>query len=154
MGGHADVIPIAPALAAHLAAAIKASSSDLVFPASDGSMLSEDANTERVLRSALARAGLVTGYDHTCRRCKAKGTPHVERHADATLRHCPRCHMKLWPRPLKSKMRFHDFRHTAATIMLRAGVDPHRYSASCGTPRSRRPLIYTPTSRSRTCAMR
>ena len=125
-GGHADVIPIAPALLAHLAAAIKASRSELVFPASDGSMLSEDANTERVLRSALARAGLVTGYDHICRRCKAKGTPYVERHADATLRHCPRCQMKLWPRPLKSKMRFHDLRHTAATIMLRAGVDPHR----------------------------
>ena len=103
-GGHADVIPIAAALTAHLAAAIKASPTDLVFPASDGSMLSEDANTERVLRSALARAGLVTGYDHTCRRCKANATPHVERHADATLRHCPRCHMKLWPRPLKSKM--------------------------------------------------
>ena len=48
------------------------------------------------------------------------------RHADATLRHCPRCNMKLWPRPLKSKMRFHDLRHTAATLMLRAGVDPHR----------------------------
>ena len=34
--------------------------------------------------------------------------------------------MKLWPRPVKSKMRFHDLRHTAATLMLRAGVDPHR----------------------------
>ena len=34
--------------------------------------------------------------------------------------------MKLWPRPLKSKMRFHDLRHTAATLMLRAGIDPHR----------------------------
>ena len=34
--------------------------------------------------------------------------------------------MKLWPRPLKSKMRFHDLRHIAATLMLRAGVDPHR----------------------------
>src|SRR5205807_3632591 len=76
--------------------------------------------------SHLARAGLVTGYDHTCRRCKAKGTPDVERHADASLRHSPRCHMKLWPRPLKSKMRFHDLRHTAATLMLRARVDPHR----------------------------
>ncbi len=119
-------VDLAPALLPHLEAAIDASSSDLVFPAPGGSMLSEDTNTERVLRSALARAGIVSGYDHTCRRCKAKGTPHVERHADATLRHCPRCNMKLWPRPLKSKMRFHDLRHTAATLMLRAGVDPHR----------------------------
>src|SRR5439155_2123399 len=37
-GGHADVIPIAPFLLAHLAVAIKTSPSDLVFPASDGSM--------------------------------------------------------------------------------------------------------------------
>jgi hypothetical protein len=99
-------VPVAPALLPHLAAAIDASPSELVFPASDGTMLSEDTNTERVLRSALARAGIVIGYDHTCRRCKAKGMSHVERQADANLRHCPRCHMKLWPRPLKSKMRF------------------------------------------------
>ena len=59
------------------------SRSDLVFPAGDGKMLSEDINTERVLRSALARAGLVMGYDHTCRRCKAKRMSHVERHPDA-----------------------------------------------------------------------
>jgi hypothetical protein len=99
-------VPVAPALLPHLAAAIDASPSELVFPASDGTMLSEDTNTERVLRSALARAGIVIGYDHTCRRCKAKGMSHVERQADGNLRHCPRCHMKLWPRPLKSKMRF------------------------------------------------
>jgi integrase len=125
-GGHADVIPIAPALLPYVAAAVEASPSDLVFPAADGSMRSEDANTERVLRSSLARAGIVTAYEHTCRRCKAKGARHVERHQDANVRACPRCHMKLWPRPVKSKMRFHDLRHTAATLMLRAGVDPHR----------------------------
>jgi integrase len=61
-GGHADV-PIAPALAPYLEAAIDASPSDLVFP---------------------------------------------------------------WPKALPRPMRFHDLRHTAATLMLRAGVDPHR----------------------------
>src|SRR5258708_5265818 len=83
-GGHADVIPVAPALLPHVAAAIDASPSELVFPASDGTMLSEDTNTERVLRSALARAGIVIGYDHTCRRCKAKGMSHVERQAEGS----------------------------------------------------------------------
>ena len=39
--------------------------------------------------------GLVNGYEHTCRRCRARGTPHVERHGDASpapvpdLRHGP-----------------------------------------------------------------
>ena len=34
--------------------------------------------------------------------------------------------MKLWPRALPRRMRFHDLRHGTATLLLRAGVDPHR----------------------------
>lgn len=34
--------------------------------------------------------------------------------------------MKLWPRALPRKMRFHDLRHATATLLLRAGVDAHR----------------------------
>ena len=84
-GGHADVVPIAPALAAYLREAIDESSSDLVFPWPDGSMRSPECDPEKVLRRALARAAMVEGYDHSCRRCKSRGTPHVERHADAAL---------------------------------------------------------------------
>ena len=81
---------------------------------------------EIVLRASLNRAGLVLGYDHTCRRCKKKGTPHVERHQDPVERRCPRCQMALWPVPVPRPMRFHDLRHTTATLLLRAGVDVHR----------------------------
>ncbi len=125
-GGHADVIPIAPALAPYLQAAIDASPSDLVFPWDDGSMRSPECDPEKVLRRALARAGLVERYEHSCRRCKSRGTPYVERHADAALRRCPACGAKLWPKAIPRPMRFHDLRHTAATLMLRAGVDAHR----------------------------
>ena len=125
-GGHADVIPISPALAPYLTDAMSRSATELVFPGTDGKMRTEEANTERILRSAMTRAGLVEGYDHGCRRCKARGSAHVERHADAELRYCPQCKMKLWPRAVVPKMRFHDLRHTAATLMLRAGVDAHR----------------------------
>ena len=89
-------------------------------------MRSPECDPEKVLRRALARAGLVEGYVHTCRRCKSRGTPHVERHADAELRRCPTCKAKLWPKALPRPMRFYDLRHTAATLMLRAGVDAHR----------------------------
>ncbi len=69
------MVPIAPALAAYLREAIDQSSSELVFPWSDGSMRSPECDPEKVLRRALARAGLVEGYDHSCRRCKSRGTP-------------------------------------------------------------------------------
>jgi len=94
-GGHADVVPIAPALEPSLKSAIDESTSELVFPWEDASMRSPECDPEKVLRRALARAGLVDGYDHICRRCKSRGTPRVERHADAELRRCPKCKAKL-----------------------------------------------------------
>jgi integrase len=112
-GGHADVIPVAPALEPYLQAAIDESPSELVFPWPDGSMRSPECDPAKVLRRALARAGLVEGYDHSCLRCKSRGTPHVERYADAALRRCPACNAKLWPKALPRPMRFHDLRHTA-----------------------------------------
>ena len=42
--------------------------SELVFPAADGSMMRADCDLEKVLRHAMARAGIVTGYNHVCRR--------------------------------------------------------------------------------------
>jgi len=125
-GGHADVIPVAPALAPYLHDAIDASPSDLMFAWPDGSMRSPECDPEKVLRRALGRAGLVERYDHSCRRCKSRGTPYVEEHKDADVRCCPTCGAKLWPKAIPRPMRFHDLRHTAATLMLRAGVDAHR----------------------------
>jgi hypothetical protein len=52
-------------------------------PDAEGKMRSPEADPQKVLRHVLARAGLVVGYDHVCRRCKANGKPHVERHRDA-----------------------------------------------------------------------
>lgn len=125
-GGHADMVPISAVLDGYLRTAIDASSSDFVFPWSDGSMRSPECDPEKVLRRALAHAGLVERYEHSCRRCKSRGTPHVEKHEDAALRRCPTCNAKLWPKAIPRPMRFHDLRHTAATLMLRAGVDAHR----------------------------
>ena len=36
------------------------------------------------------------------------------------------CNMRLWPRAIPRPVRFHDLKHTAGTLMLRAGVDSHR----------------------------
>ena len=126
-GGHADTIPIAAALLPFLKDAVERAPGALVFPRADGSMRPVHSVPQKVLRAALKRAGLIDAYDHACRRasCRANGNPHVERHADASERHCPKCKMVLWPRAVVRPMRFHDLRHTTATLLLRAGVAAH-----------------------------
>jgi len=120
-GGHADAIPIAAELVPYLETAIARSPSEIVFPNDDGSMMSEEASLQELLVSALARAGIVTGYSHICRR---KGCGHSEMAKDADLRRCPKCNMKLWPRALVREIRFHDLRHTTASLLMMAGANP------------------------------
>ncbi len=102
---------------------MEASGSDLVFPNESGGMRSRQSGVEKVLRRTLGWAGLVDGYEHSCRRCNARGKRHVERHPDPERRRCPDCQMLLWVRLLPRQMRFHDLRHTTATLLLRSGVD-------------------------------
>jgi integrase len=51
-------------------------------------------------------------------------------------------------------MRFHDLRHTAATLMLRAGVDAHRVQRILRHASVATTTGPTATSRSRICATR
>jgi len=115
------LIPLADGLLPYLDAAIEASASDYVFPGPDGEMMPEDTKVEIVLRRALGRAGIVTGYRHTCRRCKARGTESIEKATDPKPRRCARCGMVMWCKPLPRPLRFHDLRHTTATLILAHG---------------------------------
>ena len=116
-----EVIPIATELLPFLRLAMDASSSELVFPRPDGTMMREDVDIENVLRRALARAGIVLGYDHVCRR---KGCGFSVPADDAELRRCSKCNMKLWPKAKVRPIRFHDLRHTTASLLLMAGANP------------------------------
>jgi integrase len=116
-GGHADVIPIHPELRPFLRDAISMSRSRLVFPREDGSMQSENVDLAELLRGAMNRAGLVDGWVHKCRRCRSR-----ESSDDSTIRKCAKCGFTLWPSPVPRRIRFHDLRHTTATLLLKAGV--------------------------------
>jgi integrase len=130
-GGHADAVPIAAALVPWLRDALQQSPSELVFPhvcgtscprkscPGPGGMLSREVALEAVLRRALGRAGIVRGWKHVCRR---RGCRHKEPASDAFLRRCPKCNMRLWPKPVVRPIRFHDLRHTTATLLLREKV--------------------------------
>ena len=97
------------------------SASDLVFPDPQGRMLSRHTPLEEVLRRALKHAGIVEGWEHVCRRA---GCGHAELAADDRVRRCPRHRMKLWPKARVRRIRFHDLRHTTASLLMMAGVNP------------------------------
>jgi integrase len=124
-------VVLVPELRPHLIAALEASGGALVLPRADGSAFDDSIRHGLVdhLRRAVAKAGLVTGFQHTCRRCKASATrtgealPFTWLHLDDGQRDCAACGMKLWIKPLARQLRFYDLRHTHATLLRRGGVD-------------------------------
>ena len=121
-GGHADVIPLPEPLRPYAEAGME-TPGPYLFGAPDGSMRTTDLQPQILLRRALGRAELVTGYEH---RCRTHHCGYKTREKDAAPRDCPTCDARLWPVPLPRPLRFHDLRHSCATILLRAGVDVHR----------------------------
>lgn len=125
-GGHEDVLPIPEPLVPYLEEALK-TPGPWLFPDKKGRMRTPEADPHLVLRRAIGNAGLVTAYVHNCRRCKAAGRSPVRIESPSRLEQkCPQCkEQKLWARPVARHVRFHDLRHSTATILLRAGVSPH-----------------------------
>jgi len=68
-----------------------------------------------VLRTALKHAGIVLGYEHVCRR---KNCGYREVDQSENIRRCPKDGMKLWPKAKVRPIRFHDLRHTTATLLI------------------------------------
>lgn len=124
-GRRAEAIPIAPELAPYLATALE-SPGPWLFPGRNGKPRTKEADPHKILRTALGRAGFVTGWHHTCRRCTRRGIRNGYIDQDPTVTRCPTCAMQLWVSPVPVKMRFHDLRHSTATILLSAGYAPQQ----------------------------
>jgi integrase len=118
-GGHEKPIPMHPDLEPVLREAVDASPSELVFPAPNGKMVRDDFKFALTLRRAMARAGIVEGYQHVCRRM---GCQYTEQAPDARVRRCPDHGIRLWPKPVVRKLTFHHLRHTAGSLFLMSGV--------------------------------
>jgi len=131
-GGDEALLPFEPLLQ-YLKHAIETAPGHCCSRA-NGKPRPEKTSMEKVLRRTLTRAGIVAGYRHTFRRCAARRKPYSEVHSDNGLRRCPVkdetgavCGMKLWPTGLPRWMRFHDLRHTTATLLLKARVPMYTF---------------------------
>jgi integrase len=85
-------VPIAGELVPYLEVAMASSKTDLVFPGRDGRLLSRRVQFEQVLRRALRRANILTGWRHTCRR---KGCGYVVQAPNAEIRRCRRLYSRI-----------------------------------------------------------
>ncbi len=120
-GGHEDGIPIAEELLPYLREAIGSSPCEFLFPRPDGTRHPGGTDLVSIIRTALRRARIVIGYVHKCRR---KGCGHQEESANGAIRRCPKCGMKLWPVGKVIPIRFHDTRHTTASLLVMFGANP------------------------------
>lgn len=117
-----DSLPVSSELAAHLELALK-TPGPWLCPQADGSQRTRNCIPEQNLRSAMRRAGLTEGWRHKCRRCTREGRkPGFYDFPDDERHRCPVDGFVLWPTPRVRDIRFHDLRHTCATLLLRQGT--------------------------------
>lgn len=118
-GKAVKAIPILPEALEPLRRAWNAAKfGDLLFPGKDGEMRTRHLRPADLIKSAMARAGLVEGWLHVCRwGCKVE-----EKHADEQRRPCPSCTRILYPKAVVAGVTFHGLRHSNVTNLLRDGV--------------------------------
>ena len=133
--GKALPMPIADALLPRLEKAMREAPGRLVFPTPDGSMHSRKLRLNRMLRAAVARAGLLDGYEHRCRAARC-GWRKASAAAVQPSR-CPKCGSTLtWSKPLPRHVTFHGTRHSFGTQVVRVAGTGSRPEAA---PPQRRP---------------
>ncbi|HUL60466.1 MAG TPA: tyrosine-type recombinase/integrase [Anaeromyxobacteraceae bacterium] len=148
-GGHEDLLPIPNELLSWIERAMARSSSDVLFPRDDGQQHAPDVQLQDVLRRALARAGVVNGYTHKCRR---KGCGHSEHHPTPSRARARSagCASGRWPSRSRSASTIFATRRRRCSSKPVSRSRPS--SGSSVTPTRRSPPRSTVTSTWRTCA--
>lgn len=121
--GRSRVVPIVDAVRDDLRRAVSASKSDLVFPAADGRRQHLHTKLTRLLRTAMASAGVgVVGALYWCPRPRLCGW---REYVPGTVapRRCPRCRRRCLYRVRVRPVRWYDLRHSCATLHHQAGAD-------------------------------
>lgn len=115
-------IPIPDEVLEDIRQAMAESPSVYVFPRNDGTGRRQRRDTKltRTLRTAMVKAGLVTGWRYSCRR---KGCGFKEERATLEGLSCPRCSFRLWAQGVPLNVAFYGLRHSAATQHRQAGAD-------------------------------
>jgi len=120
--GHPRFLPLLGCLAADFIDACSAATGALLFPNEAGELQRADAKYTTHLRTAMARAGLVTGYQFWCRAPECDYEIEFSGPCE-TEGECPRHGWKLWRKAKVRPIRWSDLRHNAATHHRRAGAD-------------------------------
>ena len=114
--GRARVIPLPAWLVPLVQELALEARSAFVFPDSRGGQQKKWVAFHRVMKTALAHAGLIEGFDHRCvTRGARKSCGHVERRAGSARVPCPKCGAQLWPTAVPLALSFKDLRSTFGT---------------------------------------
>lgn len=122
--GTERLIPIPPGCAGDLLEASLATPSELLFPDEDGELQRRDTKLTRVLRTAMAKAGVgIVSVTYKCRRRGCEAKPETHGSSKMEKLDCMRCGMRLWPVPEVRPIRWYDLRHMCATFHHAAKAD-------------------------------
>lgn len=105
-------IPIPEWLVPHIEIQLKRQKGRFLFARPDGTQWSKGVRLAGVVKSALGRAGMVTGWTHCCRR---KGCAWRADRAEKTSIPCPNCGFKSFAIAIPINIRWKDLRSTWAT---------------------------------------
>jgi integrase len=112
--------------------------SDSIFlcPNSRGKQMGREADPQKAVRLALARAGILGEVDFWCVTCKKSGrlVVHQRLSVPAEDQWCQRhdAPVKKMTRIVPGKFTFHQLRHTCASNLLRSGVELFKVSKILG----------------------